>query len=548
MNATFEKTVKTPDFRPIQDVRPVNARRIIFVALAISLIGGLIGYALQPANVGVSIPMGFGAAFVVVSSIVAIMDWRRGLVLFAIIVLAEDSLRKGMPGAPGWINIAKDIVAFSCYLSYFFGRARVSRLRMPKDHASKVIIPIGIWVLFVFLQMFNPGIPHPLVAISGLRTWVVYMPMMFLGADLVRDWRQIERGVAMIVFMAPAFMAVALIQNWYGDSLPAWLGQGVFGAQRSLEGGGWLGYNESIFATPTLYAIVCVLQLCLAIGLLKIGVDTKSRRRWLWISAYAGIAGAYLSGVRTGLTLITLAIICLSPLIGQKIGYLAGNRPYRRGGLINGGLIGLLLGGVLISTMGALRMKSFVTSFSLKIVGERVDLGVDAVSYASQGFLGKGTGTAGASGRVMSLIGQPSGSVEWVEWGGAVVSYSFGTFGVMLGMIVLLWLFVGLGSLALENRDMRLAPLRLALYVFIGAQMSWYILKAFPVLENGTMSLVFWISIGALMGMSRLDRIAASQMVKEDEVASRHPEPDTRARGVADRPVVDSGSPAHSAH
>ncbi|MDC1142944.1 hypothetical protein OAU50_07615 [Planctomycetota bacterium] len=525
MTVAFDNTPAPSEIRPIQDVRPVNARRLIIGAILTSLFGAFLGYTLQPDNAEVSVPLGFGAGFVFISTLIALADWRRGLVLFAVIVLAEDSLRKGLPNAPGWINVAKDIVAFGCYLSYFFGKARASRLRLANDHVSKILLPIGIWVFFVFLQMFNPGVSHPLVAISGLRTWVVYMPMMFLGAELIRDWRQVEKGIALVVYFAPVFLAVAMIQNWYGDSLPAWLGQGVFGAQRNLEGGGWLGYNESVFATPTLYAVVCVLQVCLAIGLLKIGVDSRGRRRWLWISAYCGIAGAYISGVRTGLTLVILAIICMAPLLGQKIGYLTANRTYRRGGLFKGGVVGLLMGAVLVSTMGALRMKAFVTSFSLGIVGERVDLGVDAVGYASQGFLGKGAGMAGASGRVMTLLGEPTASAEWVEWGGAVISYSFGTFGVVFGVLVLLWCFAGMGSLALENRDMRLAPLRLGLYVYLGAQMSWYILKAFPVLENGTMSLIFWISIGALMGMSRLDRIAASRTVHTDEGSSRHSQP-----------------------
>jgi hypothetical protein len=59
---------------------------------------------------------------------------------------------------------------------------------------------------------------------------------------------------------------------------------------------------------------------------------------------------------------------------------------------------------------------------------------------------------------------------------------------------------------------MRYAPLRMALWVYLCGQFAWYLLKAFPILENGTMCLVFWSCVGALLGFARLDREAARRM------------------------------------
>jgi hypothetical protein len=189
-----------------------------------------------------------------------------------------------------------------------------------------------------------------------------------------------------------------------------------------------------------------------------------------------------------------------------------GVEPRHRGGLLAGGVLGLMLGAALVGTMGAARTTALWTALSPAIVQERVDYAVAAPMSIESGLIGHGTGTAGASGRVMTLLGQPSASAEWVEWGTALIRYSFGEIGVVIGAITLIWLFFGLFALAFENRAMRFAPLRFALWVYLCGHMAWYLLKAFPILENGTMCLVFWSCVGALMGFARLDREAAARV------------------------------------
>lgn len=498
-----------------QALLPVGMRGVFLVMALLAGVSAGFGAALDRENPVTGAILGAGGAVLATSIVIALLDWRRGLFLLLLLALAEDSVRKALPGLPGWVPVMKDLVAAAAYISYFFG-PRGGRLPLAPDFKVKVVAPVVLWLGLVILQMFNPNVPHVLVAISGLRTWSVYVPLTLLVYASIRDGEVTAVWLRRIVYLAVPFLGLCLLQNDYRELLPGFLTDRAFFGERWLESGEVLGYNESFFATPTLYALICLLQFCLVVGLLKVG-QQRRHALWLWVCGYCAVCGAYLSGIRTGLSLIVCGVIAMFPLAFARFyqeprGPLIQPEVRMRGGLLAGGVIGLIFGAILVGTMGPSRTTAFWTALSPAVVQERVDFAVSAPLAVESGLFGNGTGTAGASGRVMSLIGRPSGSAEWVEWGGALIRYCFGDVGLVAGGLLMAWFFIGLMLLAFENRSMRYAPLRIALWVYLCGQFAWYLLKAFPILENGTMCLVFWASVGALLGFARLDREAAQRM------------------------------------
>lgn len=480
-------------------------RRAFSFTLLAAFVGACAGAAITPDRVELGAALGAGAMVVLTGSMLALADWRQGFIVLMFLVLAEDSVRKGIPGAPGWINLAKDFVLLGCYLGYWFSPMRVEKREpMTARIRGMILLPIAIWCSFIIVQVFNPGLPHILMGISGIRTWMLYMPVFWLAAEYFRNSDRAQHALNRLAVLALPFLALCLLQNNFSDALPTFLREGVFKAERSLEGGGWIGYNESFFASPTLYALVCLFQLCLVIGLLK----TVQTNRWtllLWASGYAAVAGAYLSGVRTALALMLIAIACLTPLMLLRKRVTPDGQLVKRRGLLMGGLVGLLLGALLVVNMSDLRQRAFWTAFDPDNVNERVGFSIDRTEDFSGGALGNGTGSAGASGRVMTLLGMPNQGVESAEWGTTVISYSFGKVGLALGFIVVLWFLLGMLHYAIAYRNGRFAPLRYCLWVYLGAQLAWYLFKQFPVLENGTMQLLFWCSSGLIIGLYRLD-------------------------------------------
>jgi len=498
-----------------QALLPIKMGGVFAVMAVLAGLSAGFGAALNRDDAVTGAVLGAGGAVLASSIAIALLDWRRGLFLLLVLALIEDSVRKALPGLPGWVPVMKDLVAAAAYLSYFFG-PRAGRLPLAPDMKVKVVAPILLWLGLVVLEMFNPKVPHFLVAISGLRTWSIYVPLSVLVYASIRDGEVTVTWLRRIVYLAIPFLVLCLLQNDFREMLPGFLTDRAFFGERWLESGEVLGYNESFFATPTLYALICLLQFCLVVGLLKVG-QKRSHTLLLWACGYCAVCGAYLSGIRTGLSLIICGVIAMFPLAfaryyAEPRGPLLQPEIRTRGGLLAGGVIGLILGGILVGTMGASRTTAFWTAMSPEVVRERVDYAVSAPLAVEAGLIGNGTGTAGASGRVMSLFGKPSPGAEWVEWGGALIRYCFGDIGLVAGGLLMCWLFLGLLTIAFENRSMRYAPLRFALWVYLCGQFAWYLLKAFPILENGTMSLVFWASVGALLGFARLDREAAQRI------------------------------------
>jgi hypothetical protein len=113
------------------------------------------------------------------------------------------------------------------------------------------------------------------------------------------------------------------------------------------------------------------------------------------------------------------------------------------------------------------------------------------------------------------------------------VKYSFGETGLWAGGILLGWMLLGLFALAWRNRRGRFAPVRFALWVYLCAQMGWFLFKAYPVMENGTMTMLFWGSAGLLMALSRLDEPEGARSVSDGTVRRGAPSIDLRSPGHA---------------
>lgn len=485
-------------------LRDPHMRRAAAFSVAAAGVGTLLGAVMRSNDPLLGSMLGAGAGFLIGGIIGAFTDWRIGLALLVVVLLGEDSLRKAVPNSPYYVSLAKDFLIVACYLSYAFRPSTRTPLRKA-DNLEKwgVYAPIALWMAFVVLQAANPGVPI-IVGISGIRTWLLYFPMMVLMSNFFRNRESADKFLLFLAYLAIPIFIVTMLQNSFYDSMPSFLRETAFRKVRTLESGGEVRYNESIFATPTLLALVCVFQLCLSIGLLKMS-RPRRQRILLWIAGYCAIMSAHLSGIRTGLLFCAVAVLTCLPLILYRFEREPGQQLRRRPGLITGGLIGLLCGAILVGFMEGERAEAFWTSIQPSLVEQRMDTAIAVTDDFGGGVLGNGTGSAGKSGRVMNLLGKESPSNESVEWGTALVRYSFGVIGMWLGAILGLCALFALLRVATKNREAPFACVRYTLWIYVGAHLSWFLFKAYPVLENGTMGVLYWSSAGLIIGLRRLD-------------------------------------------
>ena len=84
--------------------------------------------------------------------------------------------------------LAKDFIfvipAYLLFLGYFLRR----RERLWFKGAPLVLI--GLLALIVVIQAFNPDLPNHLVGLIGIKVWLFYIPLFFLGYWLVAEPRE----------------------------------------------------------------------------------------------------------------------------------------------------------------------------------------------------------------------------------------------------------------------------------------------------------------------------------------------------------------------
>src|SRR5215475_793876 len=147
---------------------------LLFVAATLVLAYEAAGFILAGDTTGL---IYIGLALLVAAFVISMLNnWRRGLYIFLVWLLFEDLARKFL-GNNMIIYFAKDFLAAVVYLSFFLAwrRKQVQSFRPP------FLVALLVMVAFGFLQVFNPGSPHIVYGLLGMKLYFYYVPLMFVG-------------------------------------------------------------------------------------------------------------------------------------------------------------------------------------------------------------------------------------------------------------------------------------------------------------------------------------------------------------------------------
>ncbi|MHB8644059.1 MAG: hypothetical protein ACYDA3_14375 [Gaiellaceae bacterium] len=114
--------------------------------------------------------------------------------------------------------LLKDIVfvvpAYAGFFAFIIAR---------REHATFKAAPVvllGLFGLVVTLQALNPGLPSLLVGLIGMKVWLLYVPLYFIGYQLIADragLRQLLK-VMSLAAIVPATIGIAEAVLIYGGS------------------------------------------------------------------------------------------------------------------------------------------------------------------------------------------------------------------------------------------------------------------------------------------------------------------------------------------
>lgn len=178
--------------------------------------------------------------------------------------------------------------------------------------------------LLVVVQAFNPMLPNAVVGAIGMKVWLLYIPLYYLGYHYVRTKEELYRlfGMMTLVALVPAVIGIveallvnsgqgAIVYRLYGDAAVATTQEF---AQFNLESGGSIRRVSSTFSFVTQYYIFTAAMVAVSYAWWRgalVGTRHNAVGRVIWLVM---IAAAFLSGARGAFLLIPLLVVMMTLL------------------------------------------------------------------------------------------------------------------------------------------------------------------------------------------------------------------------------------------
>ena len=223
--------------------------------------------------------------------------------------------------------LAKDFLfivpAYAGFLVWAW-RARV-RISFPAAPLTLLVALAAI----VVAQAFNPNLPKPLVGLIGVKVWLFYVPLVFLGYHLVRTREELHRLFRLMALLAlvPAVLGLgeaALIYGGHAHAVYRLYGNAAGAVTQEfvsfgLPGGGSLRRIPSTFSSFYQYYLFLALMLAVAYAWWRGGRE-RSRRAAAGVAAVwlLLLAASFLTGVRAGFFMTPFLLVLLVALEGRR--------------------------------------------------------------------------------------------------------------------------------------------------------------------------------------------------------------------------------------
>ncbi|MBA3717019.1 MAG: hypothetical protein H0W87_02170 [Actinobacteria bacterium] len=409
--------------------------------------------------------------------------------------------------------LAKDFVfvipAYVLFLGYFLLR----RTRFWFRGAPLVLF--GLLALVVVVQAFNPELPNHLVGLIGIKVWLFYIPLFFLGYHLVKNREHLFRvlGLMSLVAIVPAVIGLVEVVLYYtGHAQTVYDAYGASAASATQDFTTFVLSNGcTIRRVPSTFSFFYQYYL---FGAAMVAVSfawwraSRPAGRQLWAAGVVFLVifvAAMFSGVRLAFIVIPLLLAAIIALAARS----ANRLPWS--GLAIGVACFAIAGGTAAGVCG------FAAHISQTTTEETKDVGVRSVSEAvHKTWLGLGAGSDSTAARYAFPDVKLATSVGAVQESWYVKAYlELGVFGLAIALALLGTLMYRSARVHLRLRDPRLKIVSAAILALMGWVLL-YSLKA-QYLDLDPINIYFWLFAGILMGLPRLERREAAEAAEPAE-------------------------------
>ena len=145
--------------------------------------------------------------------IAILKNWRRGI--YGLVIYLPFA---GLPTillypAPRITLLIKDLLfVIPAYLGFILWWHNKNRHHTPVLFPTGLLGPLAMLASLLFIQFFNPRLANPLVGLIGLKVWLVYVPLFFLGYHFVDSRERLFQLAKLILFVALVPVLVGIAQ------------------------------------------------------------------------------------------------------------------------------------------------------------------------------------------------------------------------------------------------------------------------------------------------------------------------------------------------
>ncbi|MEK7624465.1 MAG: hypothetical protein AAB404_01950 [Patescibacteria group bacterium] len=446
--------------------------------------------------------------------VVAILSrWRWGVFIVFAWLLLEDLIRRFIPGQPPQTMLVKDILialTFFSFLLYFFFRNK----KIWKPPFWGILL---IFVVLSIINVFNPNSPGLLFGLVGLRGYLWYLPLMFLGYYMFDSRERLLKFCQILVYLSIPLFLFTVFQHFFYDT--GWtLVRSLADATQTHSFGSAIGQFEgkdipllpSVFGTSHRYSRFSMLLFFLGLGLLatKYPINSlfvRKNNKLLLASIFSSFLGIIISGVRSSFVLTSAGSILFFLFAvyvnNAKIRYLWKNN---RAWIFS--LKTMILLALPASFLFGYSIFFQLSSFSTAL-GQRISWSFKE-SYSAllnAKFFGYGTGSLSQG------INYIAGSAEWLgrglvrsEAGFGKVVFELGIAGTIIFYLFWIYLFYLMAKEVKSLKNLDLRNLGLGIFIFSFLILFWFTFVHSQVLGDATTLVILWFFVGVFFGLRKL--------------------------------------------
>jgi hypothetical protein len=441
--------------------------------------------------------------------VMGILNWRWsvvGLVLY--LPVSGIPILALYPHTQGPV-LAKDFLfVIPCYIG-FLSEAIFRRRRVSYDGAPTVML--ASFALLILVQTVNPRTASLLVALIGVKVYLLYVPLLYVSYQLVQTRADLWRLLALLAIPATIPCAIgiaeaALIYTGHSQTVYSLYGaaasaatQGFFSPILGVVGGATLSRVPSTFSYTAQFYFYTIAMIAIAYAYLRGPLRDRGRTSLGWGLLILVFTASLLSGSRGAFLFapaMLLLILVLDRVGGVSLFLIV--VAIVLGFLVALSLIGTQLSSVISSATtdgaanGQIIFSWIPRALHLTLIGIGTGMDTGASRYAY-------TPTA------ISPAFQAFGGV-WLETWWVKIMVELGIPGLLL-VIALFGKLIGGGVVDhLKVRDPQLRSVSAALL----AVLIWNVVYAVKAqnIDLDPMDVYFWLFAGVLARVHVLDREA----------------------------------------